>query len=24
LVVFAITSLVLKFTWLDKVKQITD
>jgi len=24
LVVFAITSLVLKFTWLDKVKKITD
>jgi len=24
LVVFAITSLILKFTWLDKVKQITD
>ena len=24
LAVFAITSLVLKFTWLDKVKQITD
>jgi SSS family solute:Na+ symporter len=22
--VFAITSLILKFTWLDKVKQITD
>jgi hypothetical protein len=22
--VFVITSLILKFTWLDKVKQITD
>ena len=24
LMVFAITSLILKFTWLDKVKQIQD
>jgi SSS family solute:Na+ symporter len=22
--VFAITSMILKFTWLDKVKQITN
>ena len=24
LVVFAITSIILKFTWFDKVKNLTD